>query len=631
MFAPVRRSSARDIGFATLRAALFVLSLAACGSTSPRATVGAAVAEPQDSRADTVSDVPQLANGDQADASERGDQGPAATAIAVSHSTVLARMNDGTIRGWGAADAGQLGFSSTTDVATPVEVAGVPLAIEIGVGGTNTHGAGCAVTGEGELWCWGTHPLLPSAPLGKPQPPTKLYSEEGLHGLSVGYRHGCAIRRDRRVVCWGDGSSGGLGPQSRGSSVDVTLVDGLVDVEKISAGVGHTCALHRDGHVSCLGNNDGGQSDPSPSAGGADVRAAKRVDLGAKATDVAALDAWTCVVLEDGALACWGRYLPGGISRIKADRPFVALAQGVGAHACAIMDDATMRCFGDNEFGQLGDGTTSLTLGSVELHTPTDLREASAAAVSGYGEFTCAVLAQGDVSCWGSNAFGNLGDGTLRDHATPARVPLLRARRLPAPVDGSAHADLDVADAIAGTPPQPCEVATELEVRHSGDLQMKIAVKSVHATRSSDGQRVEVVLRDHSTGVPNPCWWRKPRGSQICVEAVFTTKDEYEEKVPGTQKTRRVVRERAVKTGEFHPSSYWLSSNQRTRRLVEARLVGSRLVQGVDPTPSDTVDDSTSVTLTHLDGQWACGTFKLAHKRGAIRGAFAAPIVSQDK
>src|SRR5947208_2205757 len=87
------------------------------------------------------------------------------------------------------------------------------------------------------------------------------------------------------------------------------------------------------------------------------------------------------------------------------------------SHACHVVNDGTVRCWGNNGFGQLGDGTTTGRLTPVTVSGLTN-----AVAIAGGSNHTCALLAGGTARCWGDNGFGQLGDGTTTNLLTPVTV-----------------------------------------------------------------------------------------------------------------------------------------------------------------------------------------------------------------
>ena len=142
-------------------------------------------------------------------------------------------------------------------------------------------------------------------------------------------------------------------------------------------------------------------------------------------------------MLGDGTARCWGnnwfgqlgdgttteRHTPVAVSGLSNA---VAIAAG-NYHTCAVLGDGTARCWGRNDYGQLGDGTTT------ERHTPVAVSGlTNAVAVSAGGDHTCAVLSDGTARCWGDNSDGQLGDGTTADrlHTGGRLRPEQRRRHL---------------------------------------------------------------------------------------------------------------------------------------------------------------------------------------------------------
>jgi len=219
------------------------------------------------------------------------------------------------------------------------------------------------------------------------------------------------------------------------------------DVVGLAAGRGHTCALLSRGNVRCWGGNDKGQL----GLGNAnDVRANKPyqnaiVGLGAPAIAIAAGSDHTCVVMVGGSIRCWGANDHGqlglghtqaigdneapsaDLATVGVDSAARAIATG-GNCTCAILDDDTLRCWGENTYGQLGLGHTS-DIGDNELPTRTSSQVSLAGiplSVAVGGNHSCAILADGyTVRCWGRNGLGQLGLGTtdnVGDDELPSAV-----------------------------------------------------------------------------------------------------------------------------------------------------------------------------------------------------------------
>ncbi|KAJ1475345.1 regulator of chromosome condensation 1/beta-lactamase-inhibitor protein II, partial [Baffinella frigidus] len=213
----------------------------------------------------------------------------------------------------------------------------------------------------------------------------------------------------------------------------------------VSVGEYHICALLDDAIVKCWGQNIYGQlglGDTLKRSGNANVMGTNlpSVDLGPGRTALAvtAGDRYTCAVLDDGTLKCWGQNIAGQLglgdttdrggtaNEMGANLPSVDLGAGRtavavctgGGHTCALLDDATVKCWGWNNNGQLGLGDTSrrgVNANEMGANLPSvDLGAGrTAVAVCTGGGHTCALLVSDDatVKCWGQNFFGQLGLG----------------------------------------------------------------------------------------------------------------------------------------------------------------------------------------------------------------------------
>lgn len=151
---------------------------------------------------------------------------------------------------------------------------------------------------------------------------------------------------------------------------------------------------------------------PTPFAGDLGVTAAVTSVLPVRVAQVSAGFEETCAVLGDGTLRCWGRahVLDGGVAAVAAPvegvRDVAQVAVG-GAHRSVRTRGGAVRCWGDNSFGELGDGTTTQRGAPIAVPLPA----AAAEVVAGDG-VTCARLVDGSAWCWGRNSVGEAGDGT---------------------------------------------------------------------------------------------------------------------------------------------------------------------------------------------------------------------------
>lgn len=241
----------------------------------------------------------------------------------------------------------------------------------------------------------------------------------GTH-IALGGEHSCVLQDADHVVCWGSNELGQLGVGAQVSqSTKPMQVAGLAGVVQLAGGEFHTCALLADRRVACWGRNNCGQTGQT---GFEDVPTPTIVPGIDGAAEVALGYSASCVRRIDGTVTCWGCGLGDGfIPRVaKGINGATSIAVGGGDFACAAREDDTLWCWGDNEFGNLGNGTATDALEPIVVPSVTKV------AAVGLGAWdSCVAHHDGTVECWGANSVGQLGDGK----PTPARS-------IPAPVPG---------------------------------------------------------------------------------------------------------------------------------------------------------------------------------------------------
>lgn len=256
--------------------------------------------------------------------------------------------------------------------------------------------------------------------------------------VAAGASHSCGLADSGAVYCWGDNSFGQLGNGNTAASPSPVQVVGLPRAAAaLAAGRDSTCALLDDRSIWCWGANGAGQLGrgtvdlPTPAA---HVTPEPVVGVG-NAARISATDRTYCYVAYDQLVRCWGENDNGEIGSVSATSPQVtpirvdglsnARAVSVGfKHVCAMLNDGTARCWGDNSNGVLGDGTTTPS------NTPVPVAGISVGAtIYAGGTSTCATVGTGQAKCWG--AAGLLGDGSgqaslaPRDVSSIAGAPML--------------------------------------------------------------------------------------------------------------------------------------------------------------------------------------------------------------
>lgn len=366
-----------------------------------------------------------------------------AVAIAAGGNHACALLEGGAVACWGSNGSGQLGDGTSHDRPSPVRFELSGEATEIYAG----FAASCARTSGGELRCAG-RPLPGLLEDGQARPST-VAALAGAKQIAVGRLHGCALRDDGRVACWGSNYFGQLGDDTaRGCSktpVQRREEPGFVPlvsaVEAIAMGDTGTCVRLSTGTVRCWGKVG------FPRALGVETRCkAATFDGLDQVKQVVVGSHHGCALREDGSVYCWGTNAigqlgvmrdgtaltgqGGGGSGENSSGPFppvkvatiddaVELSSFGRAHSCALRRSGQVVCWGRNVEGQLGDGTTTNRFAPVSV---VGLDDATAIA-TGY-DFSCALRRSGRVACWGGNEQGQLGDGTRRQQSRPVEVDL---------------------------------------------------------------------------------------------------------------------------------------------------------------------------------------------------------------
>lgn len=315
----------------------------------------------------------------------------------------------------------------------------------------------CALNRDGAVFCWGDNTYGQLGHERQPQPEASPVAVTALQRdvveISAGWYHTCARKRDGTVWCWGDDQMGQLGTAPgpwctgvAGSSFTLTQVSALGDgVVQISAGRAHNCALKSDGTLWCWGYNEFGTLGDGTlgtvgEANEANYCKATPVQVSALGSSVVRVVAGyyhTCALKNDGTLWCWGDNSYGELGDGTTEgelcglsfacKPFPVQVAALGNtvmqvaagdwHTCAIKSDGTLWCWGRNDYGTLGDGTMSgEDCGGTPCRpvpVPVTALGAAGIVVAATGGTTCARTADGLLSCWGGNAVGQLGDGTI--------------------------------------------------------------------------------------------------------------------------------------------------------------------------------------------------------------------------
>jgi len=302
----------------------------------------------------------------------------AVIAISAGYNSACALKSDGTIWCWGDNHSGQLGTNVSNSFSQyAVKVSGISTAVGVSVGTSFA----CASLSNGKVNCWGTGILGHGTNSSSTAPVEVAGISTATTAISVGHSHACVVLASGSIKCWGTAASGELGNGSF-SGVDSCVVpndcsftpvtvSGISTAQSVSAGNNSTCALLADNSVRCWGLNSNG-------------------DLGTNNTVNASSPA------------------------AVAANSVTQLSTGKRYHTCVVDSGHSVLCWGFNRYAQLGTGTDigPQTCGSYSC-SMNDLPVSginSATHVASGPSFTCALLADQTVKCWGINNYGEVGN-----------------------------------------------------------------------------------------------------------------------------------------------------------------------------------------------------------------------------
>ncbi len=290
----------------------------------------------------------------------------------------------GGVKCWGRNNYGQLGDGTTTNSPLPVDVVGLTTGVAmVSAGATHT----CAVTTAGGVKCWGRNlngQLGNASITSSPTPVDVVGLASGVASVSAGSTYSCAVTTAGGADCWGDNQFGQLGngdPLNQSTLTPVAVYGLTSGVSAISTGDDHVCALRTASGAASAGVKCWGAGGVGQLGNGAYATSNAPVPVSTLTIGVNAVDAGdnhTCARKTNGGIRCWGydassQLGDGGTANQNKPVAVATLANGMtavsagGSHTCVITGDGAVKCWGDNVFGQLGDGTRDPSSAPVDV------------------------------------------------------------------------------------------------------------------------------------------------------------------------------------------------------------------------------------------------------------------------
>ncbi len=337
---------------------------------------------------------------------------------------------NGSVACWGADNVGQLGDGGTNTAKTsPILINSSWQFASISAGYNHT----CGVLVNGSIACWGSDD---SGKLGDggtntaKTSPVLINSSWRFASVSAGTSHTCAVLINGSVACWGADNVGQLGDGGTDTAkTSPVIVNSNWQFASVSAGGLHTCGALVNGSIACWGSDGAGQLGdgseilykPSP----------VMINSSWQFASISAGDSHTCGVLINGSISCWGDDFGGQLGDggsgagtnqyspilIASSNQFISVASGA-YHACGLLINGSISCWGENYDGQLGYWQL------ITQHYPV-MTNSTWQFISITGSYyrSCGVLINGSVACWGNDNYGGIGDGgTNLNQSSPVLI-----------------------------------------------------------------------------------------------------------------------------------------------------------------------------------------------------------------
>lgn len=375
-------------------------------------------------------------------------------------------VSEGSLYCWGNNATGQIAQSPATVLYknSPTKVDGLSGVTAVTAGDSHT----CVLKSDGTVWCWGDGTQYATGTTGTVFVPTQVSAISGATAIAAGASHTCAIVSGGAVKCWGAGNSGQLGDGTGNSSqTPVTVCSvgscgggALSGATAIAAGSSHTCAVMSDTGAVCWGYNmmrqlgDGTTTDRH-------TPVTVQLSMGGALTGAVAIGAgfWnSCAVTSSKGAYCWGDNMYGelgnGTQSAASGAVAVRSARGVATdatdvvgvsvgeyHACILRDSGGVACFGGNDYGKVGNGLT----GGQSNQGPENVSGVAGATVVSVGRDSVCAFGSAAIKCWGGNSYGQLGNGGNADSNSSVSI----AGFLPQSITFTAPADGNIGDGTA--------------------------------------------------------------------------------------------------------------------------------------------------------------------------------------
>ncbi|MGB3887016.1 protein kinase domain-containing protein [Gordonia sp. (in: high G+C Gram-positive bacteria)] len=370
----------------------------------------------------------------------KGESAPAPLAfpeslLAVESGTACAVQN-GDLFCWGDNEFSQIGDGGTGTHNTPVKVPGLTNVTAVSIGNYRSKNDGypttaCAIA-DGDVYCWGANrygQVGDGSTEGR-QAPVKVPGLGKSTAIRTAAGTTCAVSVDKELFCWGSGEAGMIGT---GNTAEVVAtpqkVTALKNVSYVAGDGSTMCAIAGDDNSAyCWGGNDDGQigngttTQTSTPVKVQNLKNVTSISVGGSYDREKDLYHRSSCAVADGKVYCWGnavdgpgnRTVPVEVSGIEDPKQVSVDVQG----AC-VVDGSAAQCWGNNTFGQLGNGNTEDQMKPTPVTGLTNVK-----AITTGQSSTCAMDESNEVYCWGASSRGNIGNSSAdaEKQTTPLKV-----------------------------------------------------------------------------------------------------------------------------------------------------------------------------------------------------------------
>jgi alpha-tubulin suppressor-like RCC1 family protein len=343
--------------------------------------------------------------------------------IAAGEYHTVAIGSDGTLWAWGYNYYGQLGDGTTTDRHSPVQIGTDTNWVFVAAGSIHT----VALKSDGTLWAWGYngHGQLGDGSTTQRTSPVQMGTGTNWVAVAAGWIHTVALKSDGTLWAWGYNGCGQLGDGSTIDRYSPVQIGSGTNWVSVAAGGEYTLALKSNGTLWALGRNNYGQL-----GDGSTIDRYSPVQIGSGTNWVSVAAGWghTIALKSDGTLWAWGYNGNGQLGNGTANDSHSPVQIGSGTnwvsvaarmfHTVALKSDGTLWAWGSNYYAQLGDGTATDRYSPKQEYTHSTNWVSVAAGV----EHAVALKSDCTLWAWGNNYFGQLGDGTTTQRTSPIQI-----------------------------------------------------------------------------------------------------------------------------------------------------------------------------------------------------------------